>query len=117
MRWVLTDFFGRLRAGLRRAFSCVRPAAPGWLPGARIADPETWTETDRLNFEAWLKTPTGAKFMLTLHAMTVGRALAVVERSAYENGVTGGMSLLVGEIERLAVEGEPEGNGYDDQDE
>ena len=25
------------------------------------------------------------------------------------------MSLLVGEIERLAVEGEPEGNGYDDQ--
>jgi len=30
------------------------------------------------------------------------------DRSSYEHGMTGGMSFLLGEIERLACEGEPE---------
>jgi len=83
-----------------RAFSAV--------PCAKYAAPKAWTETDQMNLGIFLKTPTGSKFLLTLHDMTVGRALAVVDRTAFEHGVTGGMSVMLGEIERLAVDGEPE---------
>ncbi len=87
-----------------------RGCCPG-LPGARYAAPEAWMETDVMNFDAFLKTPTGTKLLLTLHDLTVGRALVPVERTQYENGVTGGMSVMLGEIERLACEGEPEETG------
>ncbi|MDD2461891.1 MAG: hypothetical protein WC328_12705 [Kiritimatiellia bacterium] len=78
------------------------------LPGARFVQPEGWTETDKENFDQFLKTPSGAKFLLTLHALVTDRALSVCDRSPYEHGMTGGMSFLLGEIERLACEGEPE---------
>ena len=42
---------------------------------------------------------------------SVGRALSVCDRTPYEHGVTGGMSAMLGEIERLACEGEPEETG------
>ncbi len=77
------------------------------LPGARFMRPAIWTETDKENFERFLKTPSGAKLLLTLHALVTDRALAVCDRSPYEHGMTGGMSFLLGEIERLTCEGEP----------
>ena len=78
------------------------------LPGARFVRPEGWTETDKENFDRFLKTPSGTKFLLTIHALVTDRALSVCDRSPYEHGMTGGMSFLLGEIERLACEGEPE---------
>ena len=84
-----------------------RPPCPA-LPGARFAHPAAWAETDKENFERFLKTPSGAKLLLTLHALVTDRALSVCDRSPYEHGMTGGMSFLLGEIERLACEGEPE---------
>lgn len=78
------------------------------LPGARFVRPVSWTETDKENFCRFLKTPAGTKFLLTLHALVTDRALSVCDRSPYEHGLTGGMSFLLGEIERLACEGEPE---------
>lgn len=77
------------------------------LPGARFVRPAAWTETDKENFDRFLNTPAGTKFLLTLHALVTDRALSVCDRSPYEHGMTGGMSFLLGEIERLAVEGEP----------
>ena len=61
-----------------------------------------------MNFDAFLKTPAGGKFLLTLHALVTDRALSVCDRTPYEHGLTGGMSVILGEIERLAVEGEAE---------
>lgn len=69
--------------------------------------PAIWTETDKEKFDRFLKTPSGNKLLLTLHALVTDRALAVCDRSLYEYGMTGGMSFLLGEIERLACEGEP----------
>jgi hypothetical protein len=40
--------------------------------------------------------------------LTVDSAQSVIDRPAYEHGITGGMSVMLGEIERLACEGEPE---------
>ncbi len=77
------------------------------MPGARFVRPEGWTETDKENFDRFLKTPSGAKLLLTLHALVTDRALSVCDRTPYEHGMTGGMSFLLGEIERLACEGEP----------
>lgn len=79
-----------------------RSASPA-MPGARFARPENWIETDKENFERFLKTPAGMKFLLTLHALFVDRALSVCDRSPYEHGMTGGMSFLLGEIERPAA--------------
>ena len=90
---------------MKRPAAKARPVCSA-MPGARYAAPEAWTETDQMNFDAFLKTPTGAKMLLTLHDFTVGRALGVVDRTPYEHGVTGGLSAMLGEIERLAVEGE-----------
>ncbi|HNX35643.1 MAG TPA: hypothetical protein PKM57_13505 [Kiritimatiellia bacterium] len=59
------------------------------LPGARFVRPENWTETDKENFERFLKTPSGAKFLLTLHALVTDRALSVCDRTPYEHGMTG----------------------------
>ena len=81
------------------------------LPGARLKRPAEWTETDKENFDQFLKTPSGAKLLLTLHTLVTDRALSVCDRSPYEHGMTGGMSFLLGEIERLACEGEPENTG------
>ena len=77
-------------------------------PGERFERPAGWTEADKENFDQFLKTPSGAKLLLTLHALVTARALSVCDRTPYEYGVTGGMSFLLGESERLAVEGEPE---------
>jgi hypothetical protein len=90
-------------AAMKRRKSC-GPA----LPGARFGRPAAWTETDKENFDRFLKTPAGTKFLTTLHSLVVDRALSVCDRSPYEHGMTGGMSFLLGEIERLACEGEPE---------
>jgi len=78
------------------------------LPGARFVRPISWTETDKENFDRFLKTPAGTKFLLTLHSLVTDRALSVCDRSPYEHGMTGGMSFLLGEIERLTCEGYPE---------
>ena len=95
----MKDWFARMR---ERLGPC--PA----LPGAWFARPAAWTETDKENFERFLKTPAGTKFLLTLHSLVVDRALSVCDRTPYEHGMTGGMSFLLGEIEQLACEGEPE---------
>ena len=81
------------------------------MPGARFERPEAWTETDQVNFARFLTTPTGGKLLLTLHALVTDQALSVCDRTPYEHGLTGGMSVMLGEIERLAVEGEPEETG------
>jgi len=78
------------------------------LPAARYAPPAAWTETDQTNLDAFLRTPSGKKFLLTLHDLTVSRALTPVDRTPYEHGITGGFSVMLSEIERLACEGEPE---------
>lgn len=72
--------------------------------------PAPWMETDKANLEVFLKTPTGTKFVSTLHTLVMERALLVCDRTPYEHGMTGGMSFLLGEIERLSCEGEPEGD-------
>lgn len=94
----LNDWLARMR---KRAVA--RPA----LPGARFERPAGWTETDKKNFDQFLKTPSDTKFLLTQHALVIDRALSVCDRSPYEHGMTGGMSFLLGEIERLACEDEP----------
>ena len=96
------DWLGRMR---KRRGCC-----PG-LPGARFERPEAWTETNQVIFAQFLKTPAGGKFLLTLHALVTDRALSVCDRTPYEHGLTGGMSVMLGEIERLAVEGEADETG------
>lgn len=93
---------------VRNWFAKKMPTKCPALPGARFERPAEWTETDKENFNWFLKTPSGAKLLLTLHALVTDRALSVCDRSPYEHGMTGGMSSLLSEIERLAVEGEPE---------
>ncbi len=95
----LTGWLARMR---KRRTTC--PA----LPGARFVRPEIWTKADKENFDQFLKTSSGTKFLLTLHALVTDRSLSVIDRTPYEHGMTGGMSFLLDEIERLAVEGETE---------
>lgn len=104
----------RLLAGSR---SVPRSPVCGFsgVPGARYDTPAAWTDSDKVNLGIFLKTPTGKKFLLTLHDMTVGRALAVVDRPAFDHGVTGGMSLMLGEIERLAVDHDDGTNESEEQ--
>lgn len=107
------DQVAQLAAAWRRARPVAetrRGACPS-LPGARYEPPAAWTETDKENLDAFLRTPSGRKLLLTLHDLTVSRALSVVDRPAYDHGITGGMSVMLGEIERLACEGEPEEPG------
>lgn len=110
-----------LGLGFRLIAWCARalqPAASGHgrkdprgavtLPGAMYVSPLAWSETDKENLSRYLSTPGGAKFLLTLHDLVTARALLPVERTVFENGMTAGMSHLLGEIERMAVDGEPE---------
>ena len=81
------------------------------LPRARFEPPEAWRDADQKQLLQFLKTPSGAKFLLTLHALVTRRALTVQEFSTHDYGVTAGMSRLLGEIENMAVNGESETDG------
>jgi hypothetical protein len=81
------------------------------LPRARFEPPEAWKDTDQKQLLQFLKTPSGTKFLLTLHALVTGRVLTVQECSTHDYGVTAGMSRLLGEIENMAVDGESETDG------
>lgn len=94
-------------ARLRRPGGALRMRPPVTLMW--YERPASWMETDKANLEVFLKTPTGTKFIATLHTLVMDRALLVCDRSPYEHGMTGGMSFLLGEIERLSCEGEPVG--------
>ena len=96
---------------VRNWFAKKMPTKCPALPGARFERPAEWTETDKENFERFLKTPSGAKLLLTLHALVTDRALTVQECSSHDYGVTAGMSRLLGEIENMAVDGEGEPDG------
>jgi hypothetical protein len=73
------------------------------LSGRRGGPRRTWRTCAR-----YLQTSSGAKWLQTRHALVADWALSVRDRTPYEHGITGGMSFLLGEIERLACEGEPE---------
>lgn len=90
-------------------------AACASLPSACFISPDRWTETDKMNLDAFLRTPSGTKFLHTLHELTVSRALTPVDRSPFEHGITGGFSVMLGEIERLACEGESENSESEDK--
>ncbi len=45
------------------------------LPKARYEAPEPWKDADRKQLLQFLKTPSGTKFLLTLHDVAAGRAL------------------------------------------
>ena len=78
------------------------------LPKARYEAPETWKDADRKQLLQFLKTPSGTKFLLTLHDLAAGRALSVAERTPHEYGITAGMSVMLGMIENMASEAEQE---------
>jgi hypothetical protein len=109
LAWVIGEAV-RLGGAWRQArpVAAVRRGACGVLPGAMCAPPAAWRETDQTNLDAFLRTPSGKKFLLTLHDLTVSRALTPIDRTPYEHGITGGFSVMLSEIERLACEGEPE---------
>ena len=86
------------RTALPKFHLCLPPSVHGRKPTRRV-------------FCRFLKTPAGTKFLLTLPALVTDRALSVCDRTPYEHGLTGDMSFLLGAIERLAVEGEPEETG------
>ena len=73
------------------------------LPAARFVRPASWTEIDKTNLDVFLRTPSGKKFLLTLHDLTVSRALTLVDRTPYEHGITGVFSVMLSEIERLGL--------------
>ena len=54
------------------------------------------------------ETPTGTKFLLTLHDVAAGRALSVAERTPHDYGITAGMSVMLGLIENMASETDAE---------
>ena len=80
------------------------------LPRARFEPPEPWRDTDQKQLLQFLKTPSGAKFLLTLHDVAAGRALSVAERTPHDYGITAGMSVMLGLIENMASETEEEPN-------
>jgi len=45
------------------------------LPKARYKAPEPWKDADQKQLLQFLKTPSGTKFLLTLHDVAAGRAL------------------------------------------
>ena len=81
------------------------------LPRARFEPPEAWKDADQKQLLQFLKTPSGTKFLLTLHALVTRRALTVQECSTHDYGVTAGMCRLLGEVESMAVDGENENDG------
>jgi len=78
------------------------------LPKARYEAPEPWKDADRKQLLQFLKTPSGTKFLLTLHDLAAGRALSVAERTSHEYGITAGMSVMLGLIENMATEPDEE---------
>ncbi len=81
------------------------------LPKARFEEPAAWKATDQQQLLQFLKTPSGTKFLLTLHGNVTRRALTVQECSVHDYGVTAGMCRLLGEIENMAADGESEIDG------
>ncbi len=79
------------------------------LPKARYEAPEPWKDADQKQLLQFLKTPSGTKFLLTLHDVAAGRALSVAERTPHEYGITAGMSVMLGMSENMASE------SYDEQ--
>ena len=71
------------------------------LPKARYETPEPWKDADQKQLLQFLKTPSGTKFLLTLHDVAAGRALSVAERTPHDYGITAGMSVMLGMIENM----------------
>jgi len=69
---------------------------------------EPWKDADQKQLLQFLKTPSGTKFLLTLHDVAAGRALSVAERTPHDYGVTAGMSVMLGLIENMASETDEE---------
>ena len=78
------------------------------LPKARYEAPEPWKDADQKQLLQFLKTPSGTKFLLTLHDVAAGRALSVAERTPHDYGITAGMSVMLGLIENMASESDQE---------
>ena len=78
------------------------------LPKARYEAPEPWKDADQKQLLQFLKTPSGTKFLLTLHDLAAGRALSVAELPSHEYGITAAMSVMVGLIENMATEPDEE---------
>ena len=78
------------------------------LPKARYEAPEPWKDADQKQLLQFLKTPSGTKFLLTLHDVAAGRALSVAERTPHDYGITAGMSVMLGLIENMASETDEE---------
>ena len=78
------------------------------LPKARYEAPEPWKDADQKQLLQFLKTPSGSKFLLTLHDVAAGRALSVAERTPHDYGITAGMSVMLGLIENMASETDEE---------
>ena len=78
------------------------------LPKARYEAPEPWKDADQKQLLQFLKTPSGTKFLLTLHDVAAGRALSVAERTPHDYGITAGMSVMLGMIENMASETDEE---------
>ena len=85
------------------------------LPRARFEPPELWKDTDQNQPLHFSKTPSGAKFLLTLHALATSRALTVQELSTHDYGVTAGMSRLLEDIESMAMDGERMTDGQNNE--
>ena len=78
------------------------------LPRARYEAPEPWKDAEQKQLLQFLKTPSGTKFLLTLHDVAAGRALSVAERTPHDYGITAGMSVMLGMIENMASETDEE---------
>jgi hypothetical protein len=81
---------------------------PVTLPRARFEPPEAWKDADQKQLLQFLKTPSGTKFLLTLHDVAAGLALSVAERTPHDYGITAGMSIMLGLIENMASETDDE---------
>ena len=78
------------------------------LPKARYESPDPWKDADRKQLLQFLKTPSGTKFLLTLHDLVAGRAFTADERTPHDYGITAGMSVMLGLIENMASESDQE---------
>ncbi len=78
------------------------------LSKARYESPEPWKDADQKQLLQFLKTPSGTKFLQTLHDVSAWRALSVAERTPHDYGITAGMSVMLGLIQNMANEAEPD---------
>jgi hypothetical protein len=65
-------------------------------------------DADQKQLLLFLKTPSGTKFLLTLHDVAAGRAVAAAERTPHDYRITAGMSVMLGLIETMASETDQE---------